>query len=273
MTRKTRRHGSGLAWVALLSLVSPALGAGDQGITYQATSDYALRLGEETIAGAEVFYSPRQVAYLVISDRLTRPLIVRIPEETVVEISPEAVERDPREGIATVAPGTPERGVGGFERRLKEIRFQLGDTPAALVPASPIIGWHTPQTLRSENLVLRSGFARAGKSQLDVKAVVIPPPHQELLVEVFFGSWDDYSQLVMPAIMRLDEQLSSSSVQFRYYGLPRRLADDPVGAERSIHGVPTMIVSADGAELGRLVGRALFEPTESLTKLLSGELE
>ena len=74
-----------VAW-GLLFVAWSAAAAGSEGKTFRATSEYALRVGDQRIAEAEVFYSPRQVAYLVISDRLDRPLIVRIPEETVASI-------------------------------------------------------------------------------------------------------------------------------------------------------------------------------------------
>ena len=261
-----------LMGAALVLLAWAPATEGNEETAFRASSEYALQLGDQTIEGVEVFYSPRQVSYLVVSDQLERPLIVRIPEEIVVEVSPEAVEMDPLEGLAKLVAGASEKAVGGFKRRKQEIRFQIGETPAALVPAPPIVGWHTPQTLRSRDLVLRSGFARAEKSRLAAKEFALPT-HRELLVEVFFGSWDEYSQQVMPAIMRLEEELSTGSVFFRYYGLPRRIADDPLGVERSIHGVPTLIVSADGDEIGRLTGRALAEPSESLQGLLAERLQ
>lgn len=246
--------------------ISPA-GAEDETL-FRATSDYVLELGEETVDGAEIFFSPRHVAYLVISDQLEQPLIVRLPEARAASVPSKAVEKDLGAGTARLAPGAPETPLGGIERRLDEIRFSLGEIAAALAPAPPIVGWRTPQTLRSRDLELRSAFARSHKSRLKSGELAIPAG-QELLIEVFFGSWDGYSQQVLPGIMRLEEELAGSSASVRYYGLPRRIADDPVGVERSIHGVPTVIVSSGGTELGRLVGRALAEPGESLRDLLA----
>lgn len=257
----------GLVLAALLCLVSAAGGAGEEPREFRATSDYAFRLGEEVSADAAIFYSRRQVAYLVTSEVLTRPLIVRIPEESVVEVSAAAVEIDSPAGLARLEAGASESELGGIERRNEEIRFRLGETPAALVPAPAIVGWQSPQTIRSRDLVMRSGFARARSGAPEPKALTLPA-HQQVLIEVFFGSWDGFSQRVMPGIMRLEEELSSA--EFRYYGLPRRIADDPVGEQRSISGVPTLIVRIDGVERGRLVGRALQEPSESLSRLLGG---
>ena len=259
-------------WKGFLLLLAMAPAAVAEETPFRANSEYVLELAGEAVDGAEIFYSPRQVAYLVISHQLEQPLIVRLPEERAASVPSKAVEKDVHQGIARLAPGAPETTLGEVERRLGEIRFSLGETAAALVPAPPIIGWRTPQTLRSQNLELLSSFSRSEKSRIARKDLTIPP-EQDLLIEVFFGSWDDYSQQVLPAIMRLEEELAGSSATVRYYGLPRRIADDPAGVERSIHGVPTVIVSSGGAELGRWVGRALAEPGESLRGLLARHSE
>ncbi|MEM7584993.1 MAG: thioredoxin family protein [Acidobacteriota bacterium] len=261
-----------LRWVLLAVLLATlASVASADGVAYQATSDYALKLGDELVAEAEVFYSARHVSYLVISRHLERPLLARIPEKEVVEVSADSVSLDALQGEAWLSP-SEERRLIGFERRLKEIRFELQGEPAALVPAPPVLGWRSPDSLRAKSHVMRSGFARADKTSLARKSLPLAPD-RELVVEVFFGSWDEYSQLVMPKIMQLEEDLAGNPVQFRYYGLPRRIADDPIGVEHAIHGVPTVVVSENETELGRLVGRPLMQPGASLEQLLTGGVE
>ena len=263
-----RLSAASVALLGCLAWTVPA--AAQDGTDFRPTSDYTLQRAGEVLEDAEVFYSPRQVAYLVLASALDRPLIVRIPEEVVVEIPAEAVEVDDLGEIARVDPAEA-RTVGAFERRREELRFELDGAPTALVPAAPIVGWQTPQTLRSRDAVLRAGFARVRAGAPPVEKAVAVSFEGEVVVEVFFGSWDEYNRRVMPKIMQLEEELSASPVEFRYYGLPRRLADDPMAVERDVHGVPTMIVSRNGAEIGRRAGRSLDEPAESFRRLIAGE--
>ena len=66
--------------------------------------------------------------------------------------------------------------------------------------------------------------------------------------------------------MALEERLRGR-VRFEYYGLPKPLTDDPIVREEGITGVPTVLVSVDGEEIGRLQGRALDRPGEALAGL------
>lgn len=254
--RRARLHA--LLLILGLGFAAPAAAAGD----FEPNTEYALRLGEQ-IAPSEIYFSKRHVAYVVTSAALERSLLISLPEASVSAIE------GAFEGMGGEMPGAGEK-LGGFERRLGEIRFQLGGEAAALVPAPPLVGWQTARSLRSEDLVMKTGFARVEKHHGAALEGFVFSSNVE--VEVFFGSWDAFSQRVIPKIMQLEQSLEGESVLFHYYGLPRRLADDAQATDRGIHGVPTLIVTANGRELGRLLGRALDQPGESLHRLLEAEL-
>ena len=60
---------------------------------------------------------------------------------------------------------------------------------------------------------------------------------------------------MVPKILRLDQDLEGSRIQFEYHGLPRDFSKDSEAARMKISGVPTAVIFVGIKELDRLSGR------------------
>jgi thiol-disulfide isomerase/thioredoxin len=88
-------------------------------------------------------------------------------------------------------------------------------------------------------------------------------------VRVFFGSWCAACGQSVPRLMKVVQELGSSSpIEVEYYGLPRGFAGEPEAEKYGITGVPTAVVFDRDAEIGRIGGNEWISPEKTLTELL-----
>jgi hypothetical protein len=103
------------------------------------------------------------------------------------------------------------------------------------------------------------------------KALAGVPPGAE--VTVFLGTWCGDSRLQVPRLWKaLDAAGGAVPFKVRYIGVDRdkkKPAADITAAD--IHFVPTLIVTRDGHELGRIVEEPLHGVEGDLLALLTGE--
>src|SRR5690606_38059092 len=86
-------------------------------------------------------------------------------------------------------------------------------------------------------------------------------------VDIYFGEWCPHCALIVPRVLRVEEALADSPIEFRYYGLPEGVTGDPVAGKLGLNGVPTGIVYRDGKEVGRLIGRPFEVPEQALAAI------
>lgn len=118
----------------------------------------------------------------------------------------------------------------------------------------------------------RQELARAEIDEAAARALADVPPGAE--VDVFLGTWCGDSRRVVSRLWRALELVPEESRPFaiRFVAVDRAKHDPEGLAEgRDIRFVPTIIVSRDGAEVGRIVESAPSGVEVDLGRLLRGE--
>ncbi len=229
------------------------------------TQDYVCELDGEALEQAELYFSKRQVAYLLIAPELESTLLISPRGESVQAVSLAKVAKSA--GIeATLGGDAVTEYLGRYETSHGVMSFQLDGRTVRLVPREPMLGAHTfgaveerhPRYAKAAKAVLPESAGRA-----ELKAL----PESKVRIRLYFASWSPICKRLVPKVMQLERELNGKIV-VDYYGLPNPLSADPIVKEEGIHSVPTAVVYLYGEEIGRLTGRELDKPGEALQRLL-----
>lgn len=234
----------------------------------QVDGDWTLWIDDEIDSTAEVYFSRYEVAWLVVSERIT-PLLISPRGFSVQEVDVSSL----KESAATsweVSAGSALGQVATATKSQGVYAFSLGEQQVELRPTPPLLGPHTFNAVEKRHPVAaeRAAHFRARAAKSPMRKAAGTEARQDLLIKVYFGSWSSYSNLVMPKLLGLEKELGH--LRFEYYGLPEKIDQDPEATERRISGVPTLMVLKDGVELSRHMGRELYDPQSLLEEVLAG---
>jgi thiol-disulfide isomerase/thioredoxin len=271
--RRGRAVARAAAALALALAVSPPADAQDVPADavlrdFEPTGDYVLESGGQS-QPAEIFFSDRVPAYLILSSQVPSPtlLLPRSGSVETVSIMKLARRGDGSVDIladAELAPaGRFTIGAGG-----EEISFALSDRRFALVPKPYLLGLQDSQAM----LDYSADYQRSAAAYRPDSAVVAGLRAQAKLVRVrvYFGSWCPFCKRYLPYMVKVAETLAGSRIQFEFYGLPKPFDGEPQAEADKVRGVPTGVVWVDGREAGRIEGGAWQTPEASLAMILNG---
>ncbi len=254
---------TGSPWTRAQSDIVP----GDVAIEdLELTPDFLFELDGATVEDAEIYSSKRHVAYLVVTPELSAPLLISPRGESVQSVQVEKL--DLRELGASLEAGFPLEYLGEYEFKRGEMIFELDSKTARLKPAPPLLGHQSHVSLGEHDPKLASK-AKAYALKSGFGPTTLPVAADSIRIRVYFGSWNEICNYLVPKIMQVEEQWGPQGVRFEYYGLPQPLTDDQVAVKDGILGVPTAVIYVDDVEVGRLSGRPLDTPEESFYEILS----
>lgn len=270
MPTSTTARGA-LLFLSLLLL--PAATAPAQEIDYLFGSfvpfgQLEAQLDGRTLDDAEIFFAERAASYVLLTSGLDRPLLIEVRKHRVEWVSPDKVLKNGN-GTANLLTEAVADTVGSFEVDEGRLSILFPDGRRLVLGPKPhLLGLHTAEDLRVHDA---SYLYRARLYPPSERAVAeLRQETRAVTVRVYFGSWCATCARMVPWILRLDEALAGSRIRFEYYGMPPTM-DDPQGEKAGVHGVPTMVVSVDGEELGRCSAPELGVPEKALLEILSGE--
>lgn len=232
---------------------------------FEQTKDWVIEVDGEEQAGAQVYYSDYEVAWLLEvpghGSLLVSPRgnsVQRVGEKALTKGSGIDASMDTVRSHDLVAEFAQSRGV---------ITFDLEGHAFVMKPAPPVLGRRS-----SEDLDARHPSFGEKSAAYRTKAARRAAPLQkssadDVTVRVYFGSWSPICDRIVPKIMAVEE--SWGHVRFEYYGLPERVTEDPHAVDQRITGVPTVVVLRDGEEVDRLTGRQLDQPEQAIGGALS----
>jgi thiol-disulfide isomerase/thioredoxin len=266
------------AFVAALAALMVAAAAGaqptaDQVLTgFTPTGDYLLEVDAAAVPGAEIFYSQKVGAFLVIASKLPAPVLLwpRTTRVETVHIMKVAKKDD---GTVDLLPdavladqGTFQVAAQGAASAEAPVTFQVDGHRAALKAKPFLLGTQSAAALGEHD----TAYARSA-ADYTPSAPILSELRQaggNVRVEVYFGSWCPACKQMVPRIMRVAEELEAAGIDWEFYGLPRPFNDEPRAKERGVTAVPTGIVYRDGKELGRLNGNDWKVPELAIKNLL-----
>lgn len=262
------------AQLVMLSVITAALVLPTHGQSadsfysdFQLHGDFEFVLKGQTLKHAEIYLSDRARAYLILAPELASPVLINVTAQSVQSVHLMKVAKRKNGSIDLLADATMS-DLGSFRVEGTQVRFSVGDSSAALRPKPPLVGWHTPQDLLDHDPKYAKGREDYTPSTVDLDELRGFAGKCE--VKVYFGNWCPACGRLVPKVLKVEQELNSSTIDFKYYGLPHDMKSDPTTRSEDLHGVPTMIVSVGGREVGRLGANDLYEPEKELRKLLAG---
>ncbi|HXU30139.1 MAG TPA: thioredoxin family protein [Thermoanaerobaculia bacterium] len=235
---------------------------------FERSGDYQLVVGGKLQPGAEIYSLPSGVpAFLIFSSALPSPVLISPGEGSVQTVQLMKVLRrgDGTVDLMADAALSPQ---GKFEVVGEDVRFKTEGRTAALRPRPSLLGLKKAVDLTTYN----PEYARRAKAyQPNAKSVqTLRKVAQPTRVRVYFGSWCPHCKEHVPLLLKVEEQIKGSKIQFEYYGLEKGL-NDADSKKFGIHGVPTGVVYSNGKEIGRLSTADWVAPETALATLLAGK--
>ncbi len=263
ITRRLLFVGAALAWApaALAAPVPP------DGVLrgFQPIGDYLLEVDGKPAAKAEILQSESAVAILVLASEFETPVLLspRTGEVSTLDLMRVARQGD---GSIHLLAGAVLAPAGKFEVAGENVVFRVGGRRAILEPKPPLLKSRKGGELRAYD----PAYVRAAQAYRpnDAALQALRAQGQPVRVRVFFGSWCSFCKRYLPRLLKVEEELAGSKLEFEYFGLPRDL-DDPEAKRLAVKAVPTGIVFVGGREIGRLEGGAWQAPESGLRDLLS----
>ncbi len=230
------------------------------------TEDYVCELDGEELGHAKIYFSEREVAYLLTAPELGSPLLISPRGDSVQAVSLAKLTKS-GDLDAVLGGDAATEYLGKYEKSHGVMSFTLDGRTVRLLPRPPMLGSYTFGAVedRHPRYAKNARAALPGIESWDLKAMA----SSEVRIRLYFASWSPICKRLVPKMMQLERELQGKLV-VEYYGLPKPLSADPIVKEKGIYGVPTAVVYLDGEEIGRLTGRQLDKPGEALQRLLEG---
>ncbi len=267
-----RNTRAGLLAFALLSTLWLPAAVAAQAVDavlsdFEINGDFILELDGEDRESAEIFFSERAVAYLVMTPELPSPIMISPRTQSVESVHlMKVLKRD--DGTVDVLADAELETVGSFSLREGQVAFSVDGREAKLKPRPWLLGLHGGERLKehSPEYAYEASRYSPGAQHLDA----LRQQSREVRGRVYFGSWCPHCKRIVPRILRVDDELEGSGIEFEYYGLPKPMSDDPQAQKAGVHSVPTVVVFADGREAARITGQELQIPEASLHRTVDG---
>lgn len=262
------------ALVLLLSL--PAAGtAAAQGVPadaifrdFRPTGDYRLEVEGEAVPRAQIYFSERAGAILILTRRLPAPVLISPRGRSVETVDLMKVDKRP-EGVVHLLADAVMRSQGGFRLVDGDVHFSVEGTRATLKRRPDVLGQLSLAGMREEK---PDYHRRESLYEPSERAMAtLRSEQRDVRVRIFFGTWCPFCTEVVPSVMRVADELEGSRVAVDFYGLPRDFSQDPITERLDLHSVPTGIVYVGGREVGRLTGAEVWHaPEEAIARILGG---
>lgn len=234
---------------------------------FRISGDYLLSIGGKRVADAELYYSERSRAYLVLARELPTAILVSPAAQDVQGVDRQKLLKRP-DGALDVAADAELRSVGSFRLDGEAIQFLADQRSCRLEPRPWLLGPQTGAGMQEANpeYARRAREYRPDPRQLERLREYRGEPVRVL---TFFGSWCPFCKKHVPFLMRLEKELAGAPLRFEYYGLPEAFSQEPEARRYGVRGVPTAVVFQGSRELGRIAPAQWQQPEAALAELLS----
>jgi thiol-disulfide isomerase/thioredoxin len=259
-----------LAALAFFLVAVPVLGQvpGDAFFSgFKPNGEFLFELGGGILDNAEIYFSEKAGAFLIMAPELASPLLLGTRTGQVESVHLMKVAKRSNGTIDLLADATFEQ-TGRFKVEGAEVHFEVKGQTAKLVRKPDLIGLHKAEGLKKYKVDYAYLADQYSPKSADLAALRVQG--KEVRVLIYFGSWCSTCSRLVPRVLKVAEELKGSKIQFEYYGLPRQMDTDPRTKRDKITGVPTGIVYVDNREVGRLAVKELNAPEIGLKSVLEG---
>ena len=233
---------------------------------FQATGEYVLLVNGQADLGSEVFVNRSLPAYLILPTTLS-PILITPGAGTVATVPKAKIVRQ-KDGTVDLLADAVTKPQGKLVIGDGRVDFTTEGKKASLGPKPPLIGLkksaelkkHTPEYVQGAK-----AYTPNPTSLAKLKSQAAP-----VRVVVFFGSWCPHCKEMLPHLLRVEDEIRGSKIQFDYRGISRDFKDPEV-QRLKVSEVPTAVVyDSNGREIGRLTRNDWAAPEVALSVMLGG---
>jgi thiol-disulfide isomerase/thioredoxin len=232
------------------------------------TGEYLLMVNGKPVPAYEIYKNDDLPAYLIVSPAFPSAVLLT-PRTMAVETVPGVkVVRQP-DGKVALAADADMKPQGQFKLEGDKVVFTAEGRKGSLGPNPPLLGAQRAPALKNhspEYVVTARNYKPNAPAVTALKKEAKP-----VKVKVFFGSWCPHCKQHLPYLLRVEDELKGSKIQFEYYGLPQRFGNEPEAKKYGVDGVPLGIVFVNGKEVGRIRNNDWGSPETKLSAILNGK--
>ena len=128
----------------------------------------------------------------------------------------------------------------------------LSLVPRAGASDDVLLGRVKPPAILAISAAWQEGHDSYEPAAADLTLLSVPRPHAHL--DVYFGSWCGDSRREVPRLLKILDRAAPTGLRLRFYGVDRAKKEPKRLVQRArLERVPTLVVSAGGREIGRIV--------------------
>ena len=233
---------------------------------FQATGEYVLLVNGQADLGSEVFVNSSLPAYLILPTTLS-PILITPGAGTVATVPKAKIVRQ-KDGTVDLLADAVTKPQGKLVIGDGRVDFTTEGKKAALGPKPPLLGLKKSAELKKHS----PEYIRGAKAYTPnpVSVAKLKSQAAPVRVLVFFGSWCGHCKEMLPHLLRVEDEIKGSRIQFDYRGIPRDFKDPEV-QRLNVGTVPTAVVyDGKGREIGRITNNDWTAPEVARSVLLGG---
>jgi len=262
------RHGLLVSALLLcLAAVAGSTYAQSAGISgFTPIGDYLVEIDEQDQDSAQIFGARGARSLIIMSSELPAPLLVNLADGSVAGLQlMKVAQRD--NGSLDLLPDPIARQYGQYRIDGARIVFEVEGREVVIKPKPVLVGNRSA----AEIVAYDPDYGVKRDAYVASPELIEKLRRQDAVrVRVYFGSWCPFCGEMVPRVLKVEQALEGSAIQFEYYGLPHQISDDSEARAMSISGVPTGIVYRGGKEIGRINGSSWQSPEQAILDILQG---
>lgn len=236
---------------------------------FEISGDFLLTIDGKEQPKAEIYFSEGARAYIVIASDFPSPILVSAPTQSVDTVDLMKVSKQPSGTIDLLADAVL-KAEGKYTVDGPNIEFPYSGKTLRLVPRPYLLGRHSG----AELLAYSPAYAHKAKEYTPDAGIMkrLKAQKEPVHVLTFFGSWCPHCKAHVPLLLKVEQGLAGSKIQFEYLGMPKGPAfgEVPEARQYKIDGVPTSILFIGDKEIGRIPNSQWSNPEVALDLQLNG---
>ena len=232
-----------------------------QAAEWKEATGYSFSVGGQADPLVRVFQSPDYQQLLAFPSTGDVAWLFNLKAKTTATL-PRAAVSAGAEGATFAAESAAP--VGAFTQQGPDMLFKAAGKDAKLGPEPPIIGQISLETL----LAKKKDYALAAKAYTPNSAALslLKSAQRPVEIVVFFGTWCSYCKHWLPRFIRTIQDADNANFHVTFYGMDEDFSQPEAEINKyGIRKTPTIVVSSDGSELGRITE----EPSKSMEQDLA----
>lgn len=235
---------------------------------FELSGDFVLSIDGKDQPKAEIYFSDTARSFILIASDFPSPILVTAATQSVDTIDLMKVAKQPTGTIDLLADAVMQPA-GKYTVDGPNIAFTYSGKKLRMSPRPYLLDKHTGAELLAHN----PAYVRKANAYTPDAAILkrLKAQKEPVRILTFFGSWCPHCSAHVPLLLKVEQGLAGSKIQFEYFGMPKvGFGEVPEAKQYQITGVPTSILFVGGKEIGRIPNSQWSNPEVALDLQLNG---